>query len=617
MAQVLSTFSRVEQSRFEAFRRSTFSRDAISDYIAECMVQTQEQRHGLSTSGCKQYYNCKTNAKPKPTVSTRSSSTKGQTIDTGTKKIGSAKAAPAASSKTNIKLENLCVPGQAEEITIVVSTLAKSYAQRLVTAARRKSSTSDNVPIQPQHILDAFKERQSLGLDPGFFLQPLTTQKSSLTLPISTPIGQKEYKTKRSAVLHYQEQFDKFTSKVQKEREEKLREQQEEDNKIEAEILKHEQDLRFKEEEEVELRLRKWKERREEEVKQKRLEKEKEEKEKNPVMDVEELNEENPDAMEVDKDDVEEGKEENSGETEKTEDDKAKATYSDVEMKPAEEIEIEPKEDEDTGVGKGNSTEEEKVAEKQNVTGEETQVDEGAGTEENIAVKSEITEEEDAVEKGDSTVEQTTAGKGDAAEDDLETSVTTKEERGDDNGNEKDREITPKDEETALETAPSPPSKEAQKEQTSISSNVDGDVAKDETKREAAPTTSAEITTKPKVDTKMESASATPSATATNAKDETKAESETTMPTASEATEDTKVEPPAAPATTDAENVTKPETSSTTPTESEAKDDTSPAVVTTTPESVTDKQKDQEEEKTSEEKQEDKQEDQPSPMDVE
>jgi hypothetical protein len=154
MAQVLSTFSRLEQSRFEAFRRATFPSDAISKYVAHCLLQQDPTR----------------------------------------------KQAPV--------LSHVCAPGQSEEIAIVVNTLAKAYAQRLVTAARR--AAPDDTPIQPQHILHAFQERQAQGLDPGFFLQP-SEQSTALQL------NNNEHSKKRFAALHLQDEYDKEQEKLAEE----------------------------------------------------------------------------------------------------------------------------------------------------------------------------------------------------------------------------------------------------------------------------------------------------------------------------------------------------------------------------------------------------------------
>ena len=88
-----------------------------------------------------------------------------------------------ASSGQSPTLSNLVVPNSASEIVAVVSTLAKCYAQRLVSAAKRVadveeeeretsdvSPTTTQQPIQPHHILEAHRYRQHAGLDPGFWM---------------------------------------------------------------------------------------------------------------------------------------------------------------------------------------------------------------------------------------------------------------------------------------------------------------------------------------------------------------------------------------------------------------------------------------------------------------
>jgi len=152
MAQVCSTFSRLEQSRFEAFRRATFPADAISKYVAHCLID----EHGGGE--------------------------------------GPKRRAPI--------LSELCAPGQAEEICIVVSTLAKAYAQRLVTAARRLAE-NPNQPTTPEHLLQAFHDRQAKGLDPGFFFQPAPTKTKSA-------LKEDSYQRKRLAALKAQEDYDKL-----------------------------------------------------------------------------------------------------------------------------------------------------------------------------------------------------------------------------------------------------------------------------------------------------------------------------------------------------------------------------------------------------------------------
>ena len=72
MAQMLSTFSNIEQSRFQAFQRVSFNQTCIEEYIGSCLGQP---------------------------------------------------------------LEELCGDQQAAEISMVVSIAAKIYAQRLLSEA--------------------------------------------------------------------------------------------------------------------------------------------------------------------------------------------------------------------------------------------------------------------------------------------------------------------------------------------------------------------------------------------------------------------------------------------------------------------------------------------------
>jgi hypothetical protein len=140
MAQMLSTFSKLEQSRFEAFRRSTVPADAVHEWLAACLAD----RYSI----------------PPPAAN-----------------------GGAGESRT---LADLVQPGQADSISMVVATLAKVYAQRLVSEAQRlameDSNNSNNnegvttadelqYPLQPQHIRRAWEHRKRQGLDPGFFLQ--------------------------------------------------------------------------------------------------------------------------------------------------------------------------------------------------------------------------------------------------------------------------------------------------------------------------------------------------------------------------------------------------------------------------------------------------------------
>jgi hypothetical protein len=111
-------------------------------------------------------------------------------------------------------LDDLVQPGQADTICMVVSTLAKIYAQRLVTTAcsiakKQQQQQQANFlgskgvygnmdpiePLQPQHIAAAYRLRQQQGLDPGFFLPPVwnshdnNRNSSSACYPYSSGCG--------------------------------------------------------------------------------------------------------------------------------------------------------------------------------------------------------------------------------------------------------------------------------------------------------------------------------------------------------------------------------------------------------------------------------------------
>mmetsp|Transcript_28445 Transcript_28445/g.27319 ORF Transcript_28445/g.27319 Transcript_28445/m.27319 type:complete len:222 (-) Transcript_28445:1668-2333(-) len=153
MAQALSTFHSLEQSRFEAFRRCTFCGDAIANFIAQCLLhiderKRQQRRVTRDALGSKGYG-------------------VGASFSSSTEKIH-------LGTTDTLTLKDLVVPNAAQEITVVVSTLAKAYAQRTVTEARSllQKSYPDHLPLQPHHIRQAHSHRAQTGLDPGFFMQP-------------------------------------------------------------------------------------------------------------------------------------------------------------------------------------------------------------------------------------------------------------------------------------------------------------------------------------------------------------------------------------------------------------------------------------------------------------
>jgi hypothetical protein len=176
MAQMLSTFSKLEQSRFEAFRRSTVPADAVHEWLAACLADRYSISPPIGQGG-------------------------------------------AGKSRT---LADLVQPGQADSISMVVATLAKVYAQRLVSEAQRlaqeDSNSSNNNegvtadeqqnPLQPQHIRRAWEHRKRQGLDPGFFLQPNEGLQWS-----SGGQATEVHDCRRLAALAAQEEYDAHVAK--------------------------------------------------------------------------------------------------------------------------------------------------------------------------------------------------------------------------------------------------------------------------------------------------------------------------------------------------------------------------------------------------------------------
>jgi len=151
MAQILSTLTNSERERFDAYRRSTFRGDAIAKYVAYCLTSTEETIHSRQ-------WKMKMNQNT-PSSDLRHSSP-----------LAHRELKHLVAAETYLNRHS----NPAQEIQIVVSTLAKAYAQRLIVAARKVATSSNhpqNESIQPEHLKDAYFQRVRIGVDPGFFLQ--------------------------------------------------------------------------------------------------------------------------------------------------------------------------------------------------------------------------------------------------------------------------------------------------------------------------------------------------------------------------------------------------------------------------------------------------------------
>jgi len=189
MAQMLTTFSSLEQSRFQAYKRATFAADTVEQWVAACLQDRYQD-----------------------------------TTTTNNTNNG-----PAARP-----LEDLVAPGQAQDIGLVVAIAAKIYAQRLVAeavalqeketaAAAKQLPTSGGgaaaaAPLPPTAIWKAVLERRKRGVDPGFFLQPATEASSeslnwAVTAASSSAIS---HDVRRLAAEHAQEEYDKHVRAAQR-----------------------------------------------------------------------------------------------------------------------------------------------------------------------------------------------------------------------------------------------------------------------------------------------------------------------------------------------------------------------------------------------------------------
>ena len=144
---MLSTFSSIEQSRFEAFKRAKLNHAVVEDWVAACLS------HHMSLEG------------------------------------------------PGRPLQDLVTPGSHREITMVVATAAKIYAQRLVAAALLKVERP-GTPLSPEHVWSAVQERRSNGTDPGFYLQ------KNESIQLNAPHSRRNYEQRRLAGLAAQEAYD-------------------------------------------------------------------------------------------------------------------------------------------------------------------------------------------------------------------------------------------------------------------------------------------------------------------------------------------------------------------------------------------------------------------------
>mmetsp|Transcript_18621 Transcript_18621/g.53696 ORF Transcript_18621/g.53696 Transcript_18621/m.53696 type:complete len:243 (+) Transcript_18621:522-1250(+) len=236
MAQALSTFNALELSRFEAFRRSTFRGDAVSNFVAFRLAEHQERQFAAREGTRRLIGGAGLGVKASSGRTAAALRFNPHVVDccVGEGTTGSTQRDDAAAEVESPRLEDLVAPKSAQEITVVASALAKCYAQRLVTAARRVASSEgypDSARILPQHLLEAHRHRSLAGADPGLFLQPPShTQRvrgmgsGSCTGPVggtsaaAAALGiTDKHRLRHAAVLQAQDEYDKLLEEEKKE----------------------------------------------------------------------------------------------------------------------------------------------------------------------------------------------------------------------------------------------------------------------------------------------------------------------------------------------------------------------------------------------------------------
>lgn len=271
MAQMLSLFSNVEQSRFQAYKRSTFNATAIENYVSSCLIHKYHKATTIVNSllipsitnsnddkNRNLYYqnviwntaSVSSTTNPSRGRQQQQQQSTGANDHNGQRRFNS----------IHRPLSDLVAPGQHEDIGLIVTIIAKIYAQRLVKAAiayqkeqqqqekeehrqqlllrqneqqldgSNTSSTNgvDNAtnvpmsashhnqqqPLRPLSLWKVILERQRRGIDPGFFLQSNQESTGNVNLSSSYSEQRSYHNTKRLAALHAQDEYQQLLDKV-------------------------------------------------------------------------------------------------------------------------------------------------------------------------------------------------------------------------------------------------------------------------------------------------------------------------------------------------------------------------------------------------------------------
>lgn len=178
MAHALGTLTSRQLAQFEAYRNVAFPADAVAAYVSHRLCHNEERRYvrrhgtagvlgggsGVGDTG----------------LGVVAHSGWGEAalrrcpyVDHAESQSASASASPTTVTATAPPLRDMVAPETEQEVTAVVSALAKLHAQRLVAAARRLATAEGHPlhePLRPHHVVRAKRYRTEAGLDPGFFM---------------------------------------------------------------------------------------------------------------------------------------------------------------------------------------------------------------------------------------------------------------------------------------------------------------------------------------------------------------------------------------------------------------------------------------------------------------
>ena len=182
MAHALRALTSHQRGQFGAYRAAAFPADAVAAYVSHRLCHNEERRyvrrHGtagvLGGGGTGEEDGAVGGGGVGIGVVPHSGW--GRQALRRCPYVDHVEEAAAASSPTTVAappLRDMVAPETEQEITAVVSALAKLHAQRLVAAARRLATAQGHPlsePLRPHHIVQAKRYRTEAGLDPGFFM---------------------------------------------------------------------------------------------------------------------------------------------------------------------------------------------------------------------------------------------------------------------------------------------------------------------------------------------------------------------------------------------------------------------------------------------------------------